>query len=93
MTWDHQLLRRFSSTSHFRLLNQVRSELRSQPLNRDPKTKLLNLETKPSQGYNIKSNNLLIFNMSAFASHDKIKAEVRLYFAKQICVRQFLKCV
>jgi hypothetical protein len=36
MPWDHSVLRKYSSTSHFRLLNQVRGELKSQPLTRHP---------------------------------------------------------
>ena len=34
MAWDPSLLRKFNITSHFRLLNQVRTELREQPLQR-----------------------------------------------------------
>jgi hypothetical protein len=34
MAWDPSLLRKYNITSHFRLLNQVRSELRDQPLQR-----------------------------------------------------------
>ncbi|MFM2205646.1 MAG: hypothetical protein RLZZ560_1041 [Cyanobacteriota bacterium] len=34
MAWDPSLLRKYNITSHFRLLNQVRSELREQPLQR-----------------------------------------------------------
>ncbi|MEB3265877.1 MAG: hypothetical protein VKN13_04610 [Cyanobacteriota bacterium] len=30
--WDPAVLRKYSTTGHFRLLNQVRSELRAQPL-------------------------------------------------------------
>ena len=36
MYWDPTLLRKFSSTGHFRLLNQLRSDLRKRPLDRDP---------------------------------------------------------
>lgn len=36
MPWDPTVLRKYSSTSHFRLLNQVRSELNSHPLARHP---------------------------------------------------------
>lgn len=36
MPWDPAVLRKYSSTSHFRLLNQVRGELKSQPLTRHP---------------------------------------------------------
>jgi hypothetical protein len=35
MTWDPSVLRKYSTTSHFRLLNQVRSELKSSPLSRN----------------------------------------------------------
>jgi hypothetical protein len=32
MTWDPAVLRRYNTTGHFRLLNQVRTELRGNPL-------------------------------------------------------------
>jgi hypothetical protein len=32
MTWDPALLKKFNTTGHFRLLNQLRSELRERPL-------------------------------------------------------------
>ncbi|MBM5801604.1 MAG: hypothetical protein FJ077_12405 [Cyanobacteria bacterium K_DeepCast_35m_m2_023] len=32
MTWDPVVLRKYNTTGHFRLLNQVRSELKSNPL-------------------------------------------------------------
>ena len=35
MHWAPTLLRKFSSTGHFRLLNQLRSDLRKRPLDRD----------------------------------------------------------
>ena len=50
MAWDQALLRKFSSTGHFRLLNQVRSELKSQPLVRDPQTKELTPQVKSMRG-------------------------------------------
>ena len=56
MIWNHHLLRRFSSTSHFRLMNQLRIELRSQPLIRDSKTKSLNLQSKPSPVAYVRDN-------------------------------------
>ena len=36
--WDPSLLRKFSSTGHFRLLNQLRGDLRKKPLHRDQQT-------------------------------------------------------
>ena len=35
MAWDPSVLRKYSTTSHFRLLNQVRNELKSNPLSRN----------------------------------------------------------
>lgn len=32
MAWDPTVLRKYNSTSHFRLLNQLRGELRDHPL-------------------------------------------------------------
>ncbi len=34
MAWDPALLRKYNTTGHFRLLNQVRSELKDKPLQR-----------------------------------------------------------
>ena len=42
--WDQALLRKFSCTGHFRLLNQLRAELKLQPLIRDPNTRKLTLQ-------------------------------------------------
>ena len=36
--WDPSLLRKFSATGHFRLLNQLRGDLRKKPLERDLRT-------------------------------------------------------
>ncbi|MEB3242957.1 MAG: hypothetical protein VKO44_04910 [Cyanobacteriota bacterium] len=36
MGWDPAVFRKYSTTSHFRLLNQVRSELKASPLPRHP---------------------------------------------------------
>ncbi len=38
MNWEPTLLRKFSSTGHFRLLNQLKGDLRKKPLDRDPHT-------------------------------------------------------
>ena len=54
MAWDQALLRKFSSTGHFRLLNQVRSELKSQPLNRDAQTRKLVLQARPHHGQSVR---------------------------------------
>ncbi|MGC6482424.1 MAG: hypothetical protein ACON4T_02485 [Synechococcus sp.] len=55
MTWDQALLRKFSSTGHFRLLNQVRNELKAQPLRRNQQTKALELQVKPMRGQPVRA--------------------------------------
>ena len=48
MAWDPTVLRKYSSTSHFRLLNQVRTELNSHPLARHPDGEInLGLSRRP----------------------------------------------
>ena len=37
-SWDPALLRKFSSTGHFRLLNQLKGDLRKKSLDRDQRT-------------------------------------------------------
>ena len=37
-SWDPALLRKFSCTGHFRLLNQLKGDLRKKPLDRDQRT-------------------------------------------------------
>ena len=37
-SWDPALLRKFNSTGHFRLLNQLKGDLRKRPLDRDKRT-------------------------------------------------------
>ena len=43
MSWDPSLLRKFSSTGHFRLLNQLRGDLKKRPLDRDGTTGALKM--------------------------------------------------
>ncbi len=57
MLWDHTLLRKFSCTSHFRLLNQVRNELKSQPLNREVGSQRLQVQSKPLNGMSSRQRN------------------------------------
>ena len=42
-SWDPALLRKFSSTGHFRLLNQLKGDLRKKPLDRDQRTRQLRI--------------------------------------------------
>ena len=49
MSWDPALLRKFSSTGHFRLLNQLKNDLSKRGLNRDQSTGELKLSGSPSR--------------------------------------------
>ena len=86
MRWDLNLLRRFTSTSHFRLLNQVRSELRVQPLNRDIDTKSLNLEAKPAHGINLREDkkSQYINNNKNFETFDNVEDSSRRSFKDRV---------
>ena len=51
MSWDPALLRKYSSTGHFRLLNQLKNDLIKRGLNRDQATGELKLPgTQPRSG-------------------------------------------
>ncbi|KZR81347.1 hypothetical protein PMIT1342_01683 [Prochlorococcus marinus str. MIT 1342] len=54
--WDQALLRKFSNTGHFRLLNQLRTELKLQPLIRDPNTRKLTLQAMPIRSVSYRAN-------------------------------------
>ncbi len=47
MSWDQALLRKYSSTSHFRLLNQLRNELRAQAISRASEVRGQSMQSKP----------------------------------------------
>jgi hypothetical protein len=54
MAWDPTVLRKYSTTSHFRLLNQVRSELNSQPIARHPDGEIhLGISRRVSSSYRV----------------------------------------
>lgn len=52
--WDSVLLKKFSNTSHFKLLNQVRTEINDNPIKRNPQINLNNKQVR-----NIDSSNVV----------------------------------
>ena len=54
--WDQALLHKFSKDWPRRLLNQLRSELKVQPLIRDPNTRKLTLQAMPIRGGSPRGN-------------------------------------
>ena len=57
MIWDPALLRKFSSTGHFRLLNQLRSDLKKRPLGRDATSGELRMpgSNRPSRANSVRA--------------------------------------
>ncbi|MFN6340705.1 MAG: hypothetical protein ACK41W_18550 [Cyanobacteriota bacterium] len=53
MAWDPSVLRKYSTTSHFRLLNQVRGELKSNPLPRNQDGELSLGMARKGGGYRV----------------------------------------
>ncbi len=56
MNWDPGLLRKFSSTGHFRLLNQLRSDLKKRPLDRDAFTGSVKMPGRGARQAAVKPN-------------------------------------
>ena len=52
MSWDHTLVKKYSSSNHFKLLNQLRNEVKKYPLN-----KKKNLTSNKSNEIKIAINN------------------------------------
>jgi hypothetical protein len=48
MGWDPALMRKYNNTGHFRLLNQLRSELKAHPIQRETKQAADVLSTAPT---------------------------------------------
>ncbi len=71
MNWNHQLLRRFSS-SHFRLLNQLRSELCAYPLKRDTPTRQTIQEKKSSEPSNNNDKKRYVYSQDTRVNESSI---------------------
>ena len=52
MSWDLSLLHKFSNTSHYRLLKQLKNELKASPLTRNGSTRELNVQNRQNRLYN-----------------------------------------
>ena len=63
MAWDPQTLRRYNSTSPFRLINQVRNELKEK-LKKQKNQDSRNLETSFQTSQNIKTEKSIPLNSS-----------------------------
>ncbi len=61
-TWDHSLVKKYNSSNHFKLLNQLKNEVKKYPLNKkkDISTNLKNDSKLDSNDNQIKQSNLKI---------------------------------
>ncbi len=62
ISWDPSLVKKFSSSNHYKLLNQLRNEVKKYPLNNKQKTS--SFKNRESNQDNNKSNNSNTFNSS-----------------------------
>ena len=71
ISWDQSLIKKYSSSNHFKLLNQLRTEVKKYPLNKK-KNKSTNLTL--DNNYESKSNRVISSTQdltSSFSSYDK----------------------
>ena len=79
MSWDPGLLRKYSATGHFRLLNQLRGDLKKRPLDRDQSTGLLRM---PGSGRSQRSPAAL--NKSAYRRRPHPHSANRTRFLQEL---------
>ena len=72
MSWDPGLLRKYSATGHFRLLNQLRGDLKKKPLERDQNTGVLKM---PGSGRGQRSGRRSETNRQDTSRHEAARSE------------------
>tara|TARA_B100000579_G_scaffold360600_1_gene317918 strand:- start:1810 stop:2223 length:414 start_codon:yes stop_codon:yes gene_type:complete len=55
ISWDHTLVKKYSSSNHYKLLNQLRNEVKKYPLNNKKKTTIIKIKDTNIEDIN-KSN-------------------------------------
>ena len=74
ISWDPSLVKKFSSSNHYKLLNQLRNEVKKYPLNNKKKT-----SSNQSNDSKIENKNRSIVSQSrnsSFSNNSNIKNEV-----------------
>ncbi len=61
-SWDHSLVKKYNSSNHFKLLNQLKNEIKKYPLNKkkDTSSNIINDSKFDSNDNQIKQSNLKI---------------------------------
>ncbi len=75
-SWDPTLVKKFSASNHFKLLNQLRIEVKKYPLN-NKKTKVSNQINITNINKNNKVNSLLNNNESISVSSNQLNDGIR----------------
>ena len=74
ISWDHSLVNKYSSSNHFKLLNQLRNEVKKYPLN-----KKKNISSDLSNQNSFESNNISMKENSqdlSFNQNSKMNKEI-----------------
>ena len=66
-TWDHSLVKKYSSSNHFKLLNQLKNEIKKYPLN---KKKNISTNQKNDSKFDSKDNLIKSTNQDPSYSND-----------------------
>ena len=91
ISWDPSLVKKFSSSNHYKLLNQLRSEVKKYPLNNRKKTPSTQInDTSPDNknfSNNPRSKNSLVANNSNHSNDSNInKTTVSFNNAKNFSI-------
>ena len=91
ISWDASLVKKFSSSNHFKLLNQLRNEIKKYPLpNRNYLSKKPTVEKKSVQNSNTEISNskdiLLSRNSNYINETDTIKSTISFNNSKNFSI-------
>ena len=91
ISWDPSLIKKFSSSNHYKLLNQLKNEVKKYPLNNKKKTssfqnKVNNQVSNSKSDINKAQNNSLIGNSNQNNEETTIKSTVSFNNAKNFSI-------
>tara|TARA_B100000579_G_C22548378_1_gene718635 strand:- start:162 stop:563 length:402 start_codon:yes stop_codon:yes gene_type:complete len=91
ISWDPSLVKKYSSSNHFKLLNQLRNEVKKYPLNNKKRSKLsqsngINLETKVKSNVLQSQNQFINKNSNQIIQASSNKTTVSFNNAKNFSI-------
>ena len=75
ISWDPSLVKKFSSSNHYKLLNQLRNEVKKYPLNNKKKTS--SIQCKDSNVTKIDNSNLSNQQNKSYANESNQSSEIK----------------